>query len=744
MALVVVDGAAATGASLAGNAATGDSRWPGVLDVLREHAWLSFGVLTVVVVVAAITATLMEGERSSNDRQSPPSPNPQDWFIDRAETDRVVAAVCDEKRLPGITATIGLHGAGGFGKTILADLVCADRRVRRRFRDEVYQIALGRDVHSSSAIAAKVGEATKFITRDTDSYDDPLTAGSHLGRLLDQRPTTLLIIDDVWSDKQLKPFLRGGDHCMRLVTTRTPHVLPSGAMKILVDKMSADQARALLTYQLPSLPEGTTDALLRATGRWPLLLRLTNKFIARQIDTGADPTTAADQIVARLRHSGPTALDPDAAIDPNDSEQRNASVRAAIEASTELLPSGNSGSVRFTELAVFVEDEPVPIELVAHLWHATGSLTVEESRSLCWNLNELSLLQVDPNAGGSVRLHDVVRDYLRQQLGQQRLRDLHATLVDTTAATLASASPQSGDSDGPDRAWWQMPDGYLCNHLVTHMLDAGRAAQAEALVLDLRWITWRLGIRDHQALWSDLTAIDSDSARLAANDLDLSIHLLSPIEPSHALDAIVRSRLGHHDRWRDQAASWRPEHPTLRSRWPLHDLPHPNQRRTLADTHLGVTTIGVSPDSTWLTTGNEDGSVCVWDTTTRTTNAVLTGHANAVTAIAVSRDATRLTTASRDGIVRVWDANTQTTTTAVIIEAPTCLAISPDGTWLATCEFHGTIRIRRMASRDPVTAMRTEGQLTSCAWLPDSSGIAVGGAWGPYLYAFVPGPGTSA
>jgi hypothetical protein len=88
--------------------------------------------------------------------------------------------------LPGSAST----GLGG----------CGNRQV----------VTVGRGVNSRAAIAAKVTEATRFITGDITTFEDPDLAGAHLGRLLDQRPRTLLVLDDVWESEQLAPFLVGG------------------------------------------------------------------------------------------------------------------------------------------------------------------------------------------------------------------------------------------------------------------------------------------------------------------------------------------------------------------------------------------------------------------------------------------------------------------------------------------------------------------------------------------------------
>ncbi|MFI6005233.1 NB-ARC domain-containing protein [Streptomyces sp. NPDC051366] len=156
-----------------------------------------------------------------------------DWVVDRNEGSRAVAAVCAGRRTVGraVAITTSLEGAGGFGKTTLAAVVCASPRVRCHFRGRIFTVTIGRDVRGRAAVAAKAAEATRFITGDPAAYDDPDRAGAHLGRLLDERPRTLLVLDDVWEGEQLAPFLQGGKRCVRLVTTRVPALLPPGSAR---------------------------------------------------------------------------------------------------------------------------------------------------------------------------------------------------------------------------------------------------------------------------------------------------------------------------------------------------------------------------------------------------------------------------------------------------------------------------------------------------------------------------------
>ena len=152
--------------------------------------------------------------------------------------------------------TTGLYGAGGFGKTTLARMVCADRRVRRRFGGRVYLVTVGRDVRGAAAVAAKVNDVIKLVAGEDATFTDPQLAGRRLGSLLDAGPRRLLVLDDVWEPEQLAPFAEGGKRCARLVTTRVPELLAGRGTAVRVDQMSPEQARALLTRAAAAGPGG--------------------------------------------------------------------------------------------------------------------------------------------------------------------------------------------------------------------------------------------------------------------------------------------------------------------------------------------------------------------------------------------------------------------------------------------------------------------------------------------------------
>jgi WD40 repeat protein len=75
----------------------------------------------------------------------------------------------------------------------------------------------------------------------------------------------------------------------------------------------------------------------------------------------------------------------------------------------------------------------------------------------------------------------------------------------------------------------------------------------------------------------------------------------------------------------------------------------PSQRPFLRGHAGSVASVAFSPDGGLLATGSDDGTVILWDVTTRQpAGAPLEGHADPVTSVAFSPDGTLLATGSKD------------------------------------------------------------------------------------------------
>ena len=123
-----------------------------------------------------------------------------------------------------VAITAALRGAGGFGKTALANALCHDSDIQDAFADGILRVTLGEKPgdllgHVDDLIKVLTGE--RWYSRCIDA------AKTALAEALDDRQC-LLVIDDVWASADLTPFLHRGlhDRTTRLITTRDDAVLP--------------------------------------------------------------------------------------------------------------------------------------------------------------------------------------------------------------------------------------------------------------------------------------------------------------------------------------------------------------------------------------------------------------------------------------------------------------------------------------------------------------------------------------
>jgi WD40 repeat protein len=730
----LVAAVAATVLAVALNVATGGTaRWFPTME--GYPLWWTVGA-TVAVAGAGLVMWRVQGWYDRGLTELIPAvQRPEPWVVDRpAEVNQIIAAL-RSKRGGTVGITTAVHGAGGFGKTTVAKLVRADQRTLRRFRGRVYWVTLGRDAGKQALAGLVNGLIAQIQPERAVTFTDAGQAGDHLAAVLAKGPRRLLILDDVWSRDQLAVFRVAG-RCVRLVTTRNASLAAGTRMPVKVDQMSQAQARALLLAGLPPLATVITEGFIEETGRWPLLLRLVNKILADQLRFQPDITEAAETLLDRLR-TGVLQVDQltEAAgqhLDVTDPDQRNKAVRATIQASTSLLLPAEHD--RFVELGVFAEDETIAVRLVALLWQATGTLDQIAVRALCTRLADLGLVTlIRTSDGGAIEVHDVIREFLLEELGHDHLVQLHQVLLDT-AAELASVAASGNRAARTVTPWWELPESarYLREHLIEHMLAAGRFDEAEITATDLRWAGTRLEHAGPAGPAADLALIGTPQAERMRSLISKSAELLAPVHPMHSLFDIMRSRVSHDPDWGPQARALQGSrlHPELSNLWPLPDLPDPSLTQAVTGYAGKVIAIAIAPDGTWIAIAGGDRTARILDIHTGRQRAVLTAHTDLVRVLAIAADSTWLATAGDDGTARIWDAVTgrQRAVLDRHSRAVTSVAIAPDGTWLATAGDDGTARIwDAVTGRQRAVLDRHSRAVTSVAIAPDGTWLATAG-----------------
>ena len=355
------------------------------------------------------------------------------------------------ERKDPVAITTALTGAGGFGKTTLAAAVCHDEEIIQAFDDGILWTTLGEMPDLADALA----KLHAGLTGERPAFKDSEDAATSLAERLEGK-NCLIVIDDVWDPAHLEPFLRGGPGCARLITSRLLQVATDvQAKRLLVDEMSVSEAVAMLTARLPGPPPDPApfQALAQALGEWPLLLRLAASAMAELVELGSSVAEALATILVDLADGGITSWDRDS---PSD---RNAAVAQTLQLSLKRLTAAEQE--HYKKLAVFPEDEPIPLPVAAQLWGLDGS----NSRRLAVKLAKASLLEFNP-AAGQIRLHDVLRAFLGQTLGQAGLAQAHAGLIDSW-----------GDPH-------QLPHPYAWRWIGYHLAAAGHQSQLDSLLLD--------------------------------------------------------------------------------------------------------------------------------------------------------------------------------------------------------------------------------------------------------------------
>ena len=408
-------------------------------------------------------------------------------FVERREEFSKLKSALINSKGDAVAITAALRGAGGFGKTQLAQALGHDDEIQDVFHDGVLWVTLGERPN----LVEKLTNLLTIMTGDPQGFSEVWPAANKIKELLECR-RCLLVIDDAWSESHLRPFLEGAPLTARLVTTRRDDILPSrGTVWVPVDAMKETEAIELLSQGLGDV-EPEEHAVLRTLatkrlGQWPVLIRLVNGFLRKEIERGVSTLDAVQEANMRLDGKKLTYFD------RTDEKAREAAVESTIRASLDYLVEeigrGRDPKVyssqRYSDLAVFPENEEVPIATVARLWARVANINEIDTRDLLKDLNSLALLQtLNLN---TVRLHDVMRKYLAQQQSPDALKDLHHKLIE---AYDAGSGPDITDTE--ERR-------YFYRWFPAHLAEAGERETLDAILLDPGWLRAKLAATENPA-----------------------------------------------------------------------------------------------------------------------------------------------------------------------------------------------------------------------------------------------------
>jgi len=541
-----------------------------------------------------------------------PGDLPSDFVPRPAEYAALKEAVLADAPEKTVALTTALLGAGGYGKTILANCLCRDPDLRFEFSDGIARVEVGKERDDVTGLISDLIERLEPEGR-RPGFADVVTASEYLGELIGES-RLLLVIDDVWREAQLRPFLRGGPNCVRLVTTRLPYVLKAiRHTAVPIDEMRAAEAARLIALNLPVAGQPGAAARLAKLadrlGAWAQMLAIANGWLRARVEKHERLADAIARFERRLAKDGPFVFD------PKDETQRNRAIRLCIAASIEDLDPAEA--TRFGELAILPEDEDVPLSVIEALWAETGGADEDQTDDLVRRLDSLSLLQSLDLGARTLRLHDNIIWYLRDKIAAEGCRAAHAAMVQAIGARCGGGR------------WETLPpaNAYGWRFLIRHLRGAGRDEEGDRLLTNYAWIKVKLRASGARGLFeSYLPEGQDEGVRLVGRAVALSLPALAA--NPHELPRQLFGRLGglahqavaglvapaRHD------SDFRPA-----PRWPGLTPPGPERLRLVG--HQGsVSSASFSPDGARIVTASEDGTARLWDATTGQEIIALRGH----------------------------------------------------------------------------------------------------------------------
>ncbi len=608
-----------------------------------------------------------------------------------------------------VALTTALSGAGGYGKTTLANYLCRDPDVRFEFTDGILRVEIGKE---RDAVIGLIVDLIEKLDPEgkRPGFQDVQTAAEDLAERIGEA-RLLLVIDDVWREAQLRPFLRGGPNCVRLVTTRLPHVLPPSHIPIRIDAMRDAEGLELISRHLPvadaTAAQSRLAPLVDRLGGWAQMLGIANGWIRERLATGEPLATAIEKFERRLSARGLTGFD------PKDKTQRNRAIGVCLEASIEDLRKEELD--RFGELAVLPEDESIPLRIGEALWHATGGFDAYEAEDLIQQLNRLSLLQELNLGTRTLRLHDNTMWYLRERIGAEGCRLANAAMVHALRTHC-------------EAKWETLPadDLYGWRFLIRHLRGAGQDNEADHLLTDYAWIKAKLHACGPRDLFdSYLSESEDETARLVGRAIALSLPTLasSPRE----LPRQIFGRLGMLAGKAAVIAAAAKQDPDFRPapRWPGLTPPGAERLRLMGHTD-DVNGASFSTDGGRIATASSDRTARVWDARTGQEIAALRGHEGAVNSASFSADGGRVVTASDDCTARVWDARTgsQIVTLRGHKDRVLSASFSADGVRVASASSDRTARVWDARTGQEIAALHGhEGWVRSASFSADGGRV---------------------
>jgi len=411
--------------------------------------------------------------------------------------------------------------------------------------------------------------------------------------------------------------------------------------------------------------------------------------------------------------------------------------------------------------------------VVGLLWDLSAFFT----RLLCGRLFTMSLLLAYDLEAGTLRLHDIVRDYLERPqiphtkdelfLSPQKKDNLHIDLLKSYTGS----------------QWHELPldDHYIWEFLYYHLLHANRQDEYEIALKNVLFLAKKCRVLNSSEVERDLGWLELNNRKANTKTSYREIHqqfkriahIIDKCEMWQDIVAVLINRLPATTPLRTE---WKKEvyFPILIAARPLPDLPPAALFRTLDGHRDSVKGVAFSPDGkrlasigddltlrlwnieggepehpplrlasegralawsadgTFLAAAFRDGRIGIYDAETWTERASWQAHEQQARDLAIHPDNRQIVSGGREGALKVWNRDgslvREMTIHRTLVEG---VAYSPDGSLIASCERSGLVVIHDAASGEERQQHTVAGMRAfSIAFSTDGTLVTIGGSAG--------------
>ena len=401
-----------------------------------------------------------------------------EYFVEPPVMQEIKSHLLNGSNPKGILAITAIQGLGGIGKTTLAKIIAHDKEVQTHFSDGILWVTLGPEPDKLSLLNGWIKALGDYQSNHTTVE----TASNHLITLLYEK-CILLVVDDAWDSRDVKPFLVGGPNCQTIITTRKAYIADDlGSKNYSLGVLTVEQSLALFENVLKDSwnQNEKEDAIKVAKdlGYLPLALNLAAKRRLRDY-SWAKLHEALKEENARLSVLSPRRL--------------RAGVEEGLEASLNLSLKAlkcysEEAWIDFIWLGVLPESIKINERMASTLW----GIEKEEAGQILEFLWEEGLLIPDSTIQlGDEKLktyrihdlfHDIARHYLTYSSAVKKSTELPGLGLELNEAhaSLLNRYKLKTQKKG---LWHTLEDdAYIHSHLTWHMEKAGQIEGIHALL----------------------------------------------------------------------------------------------------------------------------------------------------------------------------------------------------------------------------------------------------------------------